>query len=204
MFACSFFEIVYHIIHIEFCGRHLQFHARENMSEKGYLGKIRFLIVDDNAFARTLIRRILAQFGAIDIQESRDGASAMAEVKSFKPDIIILDWMMKPIDGVEFVHWLRESKDSPAPFTPVIMVSAFSHLSNVMTARDSGINEFLAKPISAKSLLNRIQAVIEKPRQFVRADQYFGPDRRRKLLPHRGSNRREEGEAMGGTESGGA
>jgi DNA-binding response OmpR family regulator len=164
------------------------------MGSKGYLSNIKFLVIDDNAFARTLLRRILLQFGAQEIQEARDGETATEAVKAFKPDIIIVDWMMKPVDGMGFVHWLREAKDSPAPFTPVIMVSAFSHMTNVLQARDAGINEFLAKPISAKTLLLRIQAVIEKPRQFVRADAYFGPDRRRRPLPHRGSERRNEAE----------
>ena len=164
------------------------------MGSKGYLANIKFLVVDDNAFARMLIRRILVQFGASEIQEAKEGAGAMEETQSFKPDIIIIDWMMKPVDGMEFVRWLRDGKDSPAPFTPVIMVSAFSHMTNVLQARDAGINEFLAKPISAKSLLSRIQAVIDKPRQFVRADEYFGPDRRRRPLPHRGDDRRGEAE----------
>ncbi|HEY9163242.1 MAG TPA: response regulator [Magnetovibrio sp.] len=162
------------------------------MGSKGYLSNIKFLVVDDNTFARTLIRRILLQFGANDIQEASNGEAAMEEVIAYRPDIIIVDWMMKPVDGMEFVRWLRDSKDSPDPFTPVIMVSAFSHMTNVLQARDAGINEFLAKPISAKTLLTRIQAVIEKPRQFVRADAYFGPDRRRRPLPHRGSERRGE------------
>jgi DNA-binding response OmpR family regulator len=162
------------------------------MAQPGYLSRIRFLIVDDNSFSRTLIRRILLQFGATEVQEAPDGETAIYEIKSFKPDIIIVDWMMKPMNGMELVKWLREGKDSPAPFTPVVMVSAFSHVSNVLQARDAGINEFLAKPISAKSLLGRIQAVIDKPRQFVRADAYFGPDRRRRPLPHRGEERRDE------------
>lgn len=162
------------------------------MAGRGYLAQIRFLIVDDNAFSRQLVRRIIAQFGARHIQEAPDGERAKGEVISFKPDIIIADWKMEPVDGMSFVEWLRESPDSPAPFTPVIMVTAYSHLKNIMQARDAGINEFLAKPISAKSLIMRIQAVIDKPRQFVRADQYFGPDRRRRALPHRNEERRNE------------
>lgn len=162
------------------------------MTQRGYLSRVKFLIIDDNAFARTLIRRILKQLGANDIHEAADGTTAQEEVRAFNPDIIIVDWMMKPMDGMEFVHWLRTSDESPAPFAPVIMVSAFSHMSNVLQARDAGINEFLAKPISAKSLFSRIQAVIERPRQFVRADEYFGPDRRRRELPHRGQERRHD------------
>jgi len=162
------------------------------MTAHGYLEQIRFLVIDDNAFSRQLTRRILAQFGARHIHEAENGQRAQDEVKSFKPDIIIADWVMSPVNGMEFVRWLREGEDSPAPFTPVIMVSAYSHLHNIMQARDAGINEFLTKPISAKSLFMRIQSVIEKPRQFVRADQYFGPDRRRRDLPHRGDERRED------------
>lgn len=161
------------------------------MRQHGYLENVKFLVIDDNAFARTLIRRILVQFDASEIQEARDGSSAIDEVIAFKPDIIIVDWMMKPMDGMQFVHWLRESRESPAPLAPVIMVSAFSHVSNIVQARDAGINEFLAKPISAKSLLTRIQAVISKPRQFVRTDAFFGPDRRRKPLIHQGTERRK-------------
>lgn len=157
-----------------------------------YLQRVRFLIIDDNAFSRQITRRILAQFGATEIQEAENGERAKPEVQSFKPDIIIADWVMSPVDGMEFVRWLRESSDCPDPFVPVIMVTAYSHMQNIMQARDAGVNEFLAKPISAKSLFTRIQAVIEKPRQFVRAEGYFGPDRRRRALPHRGAERREE------------
>lgn len=161
------------------------------MSEPRYLENVRFLIVDDNAFCRQLVRRIIAQFGAKHIHEAADGDQAKTEVLTFKPDIIIADWAMKPVDGMQFVRWLRESKDSPAPFTPVIMVTAYSHLTNIMQARDAGINEFLAKPISATSLFTRIQAVIDKPRMYVRAEEYFGPDRRRRELPHGGDDRRD-------------
>ena len=157
----------------------------------GYLERVRFLIVDDNAFSRQIVRLILLQFGARDVVEAADGVTAQKEVAVFKPDIIIVDWVMSPMDGIEFVKWLREAEDSPAPFTPVIMVTAFSHLNNIMQARDVGVNEFLAKPISAKALLMRVKAVIEKPRSFVRAIPYFGPDRRRRPLPHRGEERRD-------------
>lgn len=161
------------------------------MSER-YLENIKFLIVDDNSFSRVMINRILKQFGAQEVSEASNGADAKIFIKSSSPDIIITDWMMEPVDGMELVRWIREDNDCPAPFTPVIMVSAFSHLKNILQARDAGINEFLAKPISAKSLLARVQAVIDKPRQYVRAEAYFGPDRRRRGLPLKGSDRRDE------------
>jgi len=163
------------------------------MSGREYLEPVRFLIVDDNAFSRQLVRAIIHQFGARYIYEAGNGDEAKEGVKSFNPDIIIVDWMMAPVDGMQFVKWLREADDSPSPFTPVIMVTSYSHMESVMQARDAGINEFLAKPISAKSLLKRIQSVIDHPRQYVRADEYFGPDRRRRDMPHTGPNRRDDG-----------
>ena len=59
------------------------------------------------------------------------------------------------------------------------MLTGHSELARVQEARDSGIHEFLAKPISAKSLFTRIAAIIENPRPFINTDAYFGPDRRR-------------------------
>jgi len=161
------------------------------MTTPRYLERVRFLIIDDNAFTRQLIHRILTQFGAQHVHEAENGEHGITETRSFRPDIIIADWMMSPINGVDFVQWLRESGDSPAPFTPVIMVTAYSNRHNITEARDAGINEFLTKPISAKSLFSRIQSVIEKPRQFVRAKNYFGPDRRRRDLPHQNHERRD-------------
>jgi DNA-binding response OmpR family regulator len=71
------------------------------------------------------------------------------------------------------------------------MMTGHSDYSTVVTVRDSGANEFLAKPISLKSLSQRIIHIIEKPRPFVKTKRYFGPDRRRQQLPYRGPDRRK-------------
>ncbi len=75
---------------------------------------------------------------------------------------------------------VRTGKDSPNPFVPIIMTTAYAEKQRVMEARDIGITEFIAKPLSAKTLMARITAVIEHPRPFVRSPRYFGPDRRRR------------------------
>ena len=159
------------------------------MADK-YLKDVKFLIVDDNAFMRAIIRRVLSALHAEQVREAEDGEDALDIMRTFVPDIIILDWEMKPMDGIEFTRKVRLSKDSPNVFTPIIMVSAHSELDSIITARDTGVNEFVVKPISAKSLFDRIQAVIERPRPFVRLESYFGPDRRRKTVEHGGEERR--------------
>ena len=65
---------------------------------------------------------------------------------------------------------------------PIIMITAHSERPRIIAARDAGINEFVMKPVSAKTLFSRLNAVIEHPRRFVRIEEYFGPDRRRRKM----------------------
>src|SRR3546814_1685570 len=78
-------------------------------------------------------------------------------------------------------------------FVPIIMVTAQSEEWKVMKARDAGVTEFLVKPFSAKTMARRITVVVENPRQFVRTDEFFGPDRRRHVISnYTGQERRKE------------
>ncbi len=129
---------------------------------------------------------VLSALHAEQVREASDGEDALQIMRTFVPDIIILDWEMKPMDGLEFTRKVRLSKDSPNVFTPIIMVSGHSERGYIAAARDTGVNEFVVKPISAKSLFDRIQTVIERPRPFVRLKSYFGPDRRRTTVDRGG------------------
>ena len=113
------------------------------------------------------------------MEEASDGADALVVLKVFRPDIIITDWMMAPMDGVEFTRRIRTDKNSPNILTPIIRVSGYTGISQIQEARDAGVNEFLAKPISPEMLYHRIAEVISRPRQFVRTKTFFGPDRQR-------------------------
>ncbi len=75
---------------------------------------------------------------------------------------------------------------------PIIMLTANSEPEYVVEARDRGVTEFLAKPFTVDSLYRRLVSVIARPRPFVNAEQYFGPDRRRRQVPHGGRNRRAD------------
>ncbi|KJS43050.1 MAG: hypothetical protein VR70_03100 [Rhodospirillaceae bacterium BRH_c57] len=140
---------------------------------------VRFLLVDENRYMRNLLRGILAACGSKDVQEANDGADAFKILRTYQPSIILTDNRMSPLDGVEFTRMLRTSPDSPCPLTPVIMVAAGTELHNVIAARDAGVHEFLAKPVSAHSLYSRIHRVLTTQRAFVKAPGYFGPCRRR-------------------------
>jgi two-component system chemotaxis response regulator CheY len=155
--------------------------------------EIAALIVDDNAHMRAIVYTLLHALGVTDIRQASDGADAQAMLAEWRPDLIIVDQNMKPVNGIDFTRKLRSN--SPNCYdTPIIMLTAHTERSIVEAARDAGIDEILAKPISAKALLQRINAVTHERRAFVRAPDYIGPDRRRRgpNPNYLGPRRREE------------
>jgi CheY-like chemotaxis protein len=107
------------------------------------------LVVDDHAPMRRILKSVLEQFGITKVREADDGAAALMLFNTYRPDIIITDYRMAPMDGVELTVAVREGRTELDSFTPIIMVSAYTEMDRIFTARDAGINEFLAKPISS-------------------------------------------------------
>jgi len=155
--------------------------------------RLNFLIVDDNKHMCLLVKSILNAFGVRNVVEAADGADAFKALKHFPADIIICDWVMQPLDGLDFVRLVRTGKDSPNPYVPVIMLTGHTEMHRVVEAREAGVNEFLAKPISPMKLYARITSIIERQRNFIKTKSYFGPDRRRqKLASYKGPERRKK------------
>ena len=153
--------------------------------------RLKVLVVEDNAHMRKLVVTILQAFGCVDILEANSGEKAWTMVKESSPDVVVLDWVMEGMSGLEVVKLIRTDPESPNPFVPVIMLTGHTHLNHVREARDSGINEFIAKPVSVKTMMQRLMAVIEHPRPFVRTKAYFGPCRRRRAdVGYQGPERR--------------
>lgn len=143
------------------------------------LDHLKALVVEDNTHMRILLRSLLLALGVNRVFESADGASGFVELRDRKPDFVLTDLSMKPVDGIEFTRNVRLGKDSPNPYVPIIMVTGHTERPRVEAARDAGVTEFLAKPITTQNLLLRLIEIVERPRPFVRCENYFGPDRRR-------------------------
>ena len=144
------------------------------------LRTISALVVDDNHHMRMIVNTILRSLGCADVRECADGATAFEVLRARACDIIIVDFRMETIDGLDFVRLLRRSADSPCPMVPVIMMTGHSERRHVTAARDAGVTEFVAKPISAQALCSRIASALGSPRAFVRGSSYVGPTRRRR------------------------
>jgi len=155
--------------------------------------RLKILLVDDNPHMRRLVSTILQAFGVTKIQDASDAKQAWVKLRDFSPDIVVLDWMMGGTSGIELTKMIRTSPTSPNPFVPVIMLTGHTHVDRVREARDAGVNEFLAKPISVNAMLSRLVAVVDHPRPFVRTKSYFGPSRRRRDgHEYQGPERRSE------------
>jgi CheY-like chemotaxis protein len=140
---------------------------------------LKILIVEDNQHLRALLRSLLNSVGIREIVEANNGATALDALREKKCDLVLSDLAMKPMDGLEISRKVRTGDHSPNPFVPIIMITGHTERHRVEAARDAGVTEFLAKPITAHSLFSRIAEIVERPRAFVRCDNYFGPDRRR-------------------------
>lgn len=142
--------------------------------------RLKILVVDDNPHMRSLVTAVLQAFGVTQIFEAADGQDALTKLRSTACDIAIVDWVMPGMSGLDLTKTIRNAPNSPNPFIPIIMLTGHTSLDHVEAARDAGVTEFLAKPVSAKGLMSRMQSVIEHPRPFVRTEVYFGPCRRRR------------------------
>jgi CheY-like chemotaxis protein len=159
--------------------------------------RLKILVVDDNIHMRKLVVTILQAFGVIQIFEAESGERAWTVLREANPDVVVLDWMMEGISGLDLVQMIRTDGQTPNPFVPVIMLTGHTHIDRVRQARDAGINEFIAKPVSVKTMMSRLMSVIENPRPFVRTKSYFGPCRRRRgNNEYRGPERRAEKTAL--------
>jgi two-component system, chemotaxis family, chemotaxis protein CheY len=158
------------------------------------------LLVDDAKPMADLLGSILKELGVgkitthADAKRSMDLLDSVAQMQAQGTpavDIVISDWRMEPISGIDLLKWIRNHQSDGIRFMPFIMLTAYSDHARVMAARDAGANEVLAKPVSVHNLVRRLLSVIENPRPFVSCPTYFGPDRRRKSIPINFPDRRK-------------
>ncbi len=155
--------------------------------------ELKVLVIDDDRHMCMLIRNVLFALGVKDVTDAKDGKTGRETMAEFSPNLVICDLKMKPMGGLEFVRQVRNDPENPHRLVPIIMVTAYADLEAVAGARDTGVNEFMAKPISAAALEKRIRHVLDDPRAFVESETFSGPDRRRgKKVSLSGPERREE------------
>lgn len=139
------------------------------------LAATKILVVDDEHYMRKVVRTMLMSLGVRTIYEAPDGPAGLDLIRSAAPDVVILDWQMPGLDGPTFVRMVRSPDTFPYPDLPIIMLTGHGERSRVIEAMQIGVNEFLLKPVSSKSLQDRLISVLAKPRPLIWNGGYYGP-----------------------------
>src|SRR5665647_2429997 len=145
------------------------------------LASTKVLVVDDEYYMRKVVRTLLMSIGVRTIYEAHDGPAGLEHIRRTAPDVVIVDWQMPGLDGAGFVRMVRSPETFPFPDVPIIMLTGHGERSRVIEAVQIGVNEFLLKPVSSKSLQDRLVAVLTNPRPVVQSGDYYGPVPRKLL-----------------------
>ncbi len=159
--------------------------------ERYDLSHLDVLIVDRNPHMLAILRTALHELGLVRLRDINDPVKAFQMFKDQQADLIFSDWVPGR-DELKFLNMVRDANKSPNPFVPIIIVTSYCEQANVIAARDLGMTEFLAAPVSVKAIYERICSVIKDKRPFIKEPKFFGPDRRR----HEGNVPSEERRSM--------
>lgn len=140
---------------------------------------LNILVVDGNAYMRKVTRMMLMNLGAKLVIEAADGLAALEQIRNSDPDVMLLDWDMPLLNGMEVVRIVRSPGVFPRPNLPIIMMTSRAHRSSVVQALHAGINEFLVKPTSAKALHDRLSSIVINPRPMVQLGDAYVPQPRK-------------------------
>ena len=120
---------------------------------------LRVLVVDDFATMRKIEKNILGQLGLKNVDEADDGATALPKVQQNTYDVILLDWNMPQMSGLEFLKALRADPNTKG--VPVIMVTAEALKDNIIAAAQAGVNDYVVKPFTAGVLEDKLKKVLK-------------------------------------------
>jgi len=119
---------------------------------------IRIMIVDDFAGMRTILKHTLHLLGYDRIVEARGGQDALLKLKNEPCNLIISDWSMPNMTGLEFLSALKE--DPQLKKVPFLMITAKSERANVIEAAHAGVTHYMIKPFSAEALQKKLEAIL--------------------------------------------
>ncbi len=120
----------------------------------------RILVVDDMSSIRTLIKAVIQSIGSYIVDEASNGELAFQRMKLHNYDLIISDWNMPEMSGIELLRAIRN--DENLKTTPVILLTAETTKENIMDAISQGINGYIVKPFTPDSLITSLRKILPK------------------------------------------
>lgn len=117
------------------------------------------LVVDDASTMRRIVRGLLRELSLKNIREAENGSDALEELRRKKADLVISDWNMPQMTGIELLRAIRS--DSALKDLPVLMVTAEAKKENIMEAVQAGVNNYIVKPFSAETLQEKLNKIFK-------------------------------------------
>ncbi|MGJ3258420.1 MAG: response regulator [Rhodospirillales bacterium] len=145
------------------------------------LSSLVVLVAERNSFLRLTIKSILRTFKVGQIIDAGEIEDAWQSFQNNSPDVVIIDWA-PGYEGLRLLSRMRRDAESRNVFVPVIITTSMTEYANVVTARDNGTSDFLAKPYSPKTIYQHLCKLIDSRKSFVKTTDFFGPDRRSKAI----------------------
>ena len=158
-----------------------------------HLRDARLLVVDDHQPMREILRSLLMGLGVRHVDEARDAAAAFEMLKLASYDILLTDYDMAGETGAQLCRKLRRAAANQNRRIAVIMVTGRAEGPVIIAARDAGVDEYLIKPLTTAALVQKLEAVLHRRRDFIESETYVGPDRRRRVVAFQGPERRAAG-----------
>lgn len=147
---------------------------------------MKVLIVEDDEHLANILKVVLAAFCVETIHIANSYDDALDVMRDHPVDCVFVDYMMKPISGIKLINHIRWSEDKEKAQIPIILCTVYTDYDKIVEARDAGVSEILAKPITPMTIFHKTVAAVDKPRPFVDSALYKGPDRRRRNVPWTG------------------
>ena len=116
------------------------------------------LVVDDYNTMRRILRNLLSQIGFTNVEEAEDGTTGLRKLRERSFGLVISDWNMAPMSGLEFLKEVRS--DGALKDMPFIMITAESKTENVVAAKEAGVSNYIVKPFNADTLKRKIESVL--------------------------------------------
>jgi CheY-like chemotaxis protein len=126
--------------------------------DKVDLSQLDVLLIDDNKFIRLLLGDVLRSFGVGTVREASSADQALLKINQRRPDIILCDWMMAPLDGIALLRKIRSA--GTAQRVPVIMITGHATSDHVSEALGEGADSYIVKPFRPATLVEHLLKVI--------------------------------------------
>jgi two-component system, chemotaxis family, chemotaxis protein CheY len=122
-----------------------------------YNSGIDVLVVDDAATMRRIVKGLLRELGIKNMREAENGSTALDELRKKKADLVVSDWNMPVMNGLDLLRAIRQDNDLKS--TPVLMVTAEARKENIIEALQAGVSNYIVKPFNAKTLEEKLNKI---------------------------------------------